>query len=223
MLEWGNRERGMFRDREDAALKLSAHLQKYKDQNPLVLGIPRGGIVVAAVLARELHGELDVIFTRKLRTPGNPELAMGSVDENGRTYLNHAILSILRIPDEMVEEERNRQMEIIRARVATYRRIHPKIPLQERIVIVTDDGIATGSTMKAALAAARAEKPRILIAALPVGPAEQVAELENAADEIVCLLAPEEFMAVGQFYEMFEQVSDDDVIRILLQFSKSEV
>lgn len=184
------------------------------------MGIPRGGVVVASVLAEALAGELDVILTRKLRTPGNPELAMGSVNESGRVYLNHSILDLLQISAEMIEDEKTRQMEIIRARAELYRRIHPKIPLEQRVVIVTDDGIATGSTMKAALQAARTEKPQKLVVALPVGPAEQVTKLRAEADEMVCLSAPEDFMAVGQFYEAFEQVDDEDVIKILSESSR---
>jgi putative phosphoribosyl transferase len=213
----------IFRNRKDAALQLAAHLQKYKEQHPLVLGIPRGGIVIASILAEELHGDLDVILTRKLRTPGNPELAMGSIDEEGRVYLNQAVVSVLRIPDKMIEEEREKQMAVIQARAESYRRIHPKIPLHGRITIVTDDGIATGSTMRAAIEAARMQAPGKLIMALPVGPAEQVEELKDSVDEVICLLTPEDFLAVGQFYETFEQVEDDDVERILLKFSQSPI
>jgi predicted phosphoribosyltransferase len=213
----------MFENRRHAALQLVEHLQEYRDKNPLALGIPRGGVVIAAILAKELNGELDVILTRKLRTPGNPELAMGSVDEDGRIYLNRSVIDILRIPDEMIEEEKERQMAIIRARAESYRRIHPKIPLKGRIVILTDDGIATGSTMRAAIQAARTQEPRELVVALPVGPAEQVEEFRGDVDKMVCLLKPEDFAAVGQFYEAFEQVDDEDVERILLRFTRSRV
>lgn len=213
----------IFRDRKDAALQLAARLQNYKEQHPLVLGIPRGGIVIASILAEELQGDLDVILTRKLRTPGNPELAMGSIDEEGRVHLNRSVVSVLRIPDRMIEEERERQMAVIQARAESYRRIHPKIPLQGRVTIVTDDGIATGSTMRAAIEAARMQAPQKLVMALPVGPAEQVEELKEFVDEAVCLLTPEDFLAVGQFYEIFEQVEDEDVERILLRFSRSPI
>jgi predicted phosphoribosyltransferase len=213
----------MFRNRHHAALQLVERLQEYKDKNPLTLGIPRGGVVIASVLAQELNGELDVILTRKLRTPGNPELAMGSVDEDGRIYLNRSVIDILRVPDEMIEEEKERQMAIVRARAQSYRRIHPKVPLKGRTVVLTDDGIATGSTMRAAIQAARIQEPRELVVALPVGPAEQVEEFTDAVDKMVCLLKPEDFAAVGQFYEAFEQVDDEDVERILLRFTRSRV
>lgn len=211
----------MFKDRQDAALQLAERLQKYKGQNPLVLGIPRGGIAVASVLARELEGELDILLTRKLRAPGNPELAMGSVDENGHIYLNESVVNILRVSDETMEEERNRQLDVIRARAESYRRIHPKIPLEGRIVIITDDGIATGATMRAAIQSARGAGPQRLAVALPVGPPDQVAALKPDVDEVECLSTPTNFMAVGQFYESFDQVKDEDVERILLDYTRS--
>ena len=205
----------MFRDRHDAALQLAQRLRKYKGQNPLVLGIPRGGVVVASILAHELAGELDVILTRKLRTPGNPELAMGSIDESGNVYLNASVVNVLQITDEMIEEEKNQQAAIIHARAESYRRIRPKVPLEGRIAVLTDDGIATGSTMRAAIQVGKAAKPQKLVVALPVGPPEQVAELKPEVDEMVCLYAPPDFMAVGQFYESFGQLEDEDVERIL--------
>jgi predicted phosphoribosyltransferase len=213
----------MFRDRRDAALQLARELKEYKDKKPLVLGVPRGGVVTGSILARELEGDIDVVLTRKLRAPGNPELAMGSVDENGNVYLNEEIARILGVSERTIEEERHRQLQVIRRRAESYRRIYPKIPLEDRIVLVTDDGIATGATMRAAIQSAKAGSPRKLIAAIPVGPPEQVAELEPEVDEIVCLLRPPYFAAVGQFYERFEQVEDSDVERILTEFAKSRV
>lgn len=209
----------MFVNRHDAAVQLAQRLKGYELQNPLVLGIPRGGVVTASVLAHELKGDLDIILTRKLRTPGNPELAMGSVDESGNVHLNLSLISILGITDEIIETEKVQQLEVIRTRSAAYRRIRQKISLEGRIVIVTDDGIATGATMKAALHSARAQNPKKLIAGLPVGPPEQVAELEPLVNEMVCLATPVDFMAVGQFYESFEQVDDETVERILHDFA----
>ncbi|GAB4350658.1 MAG: phosphoribosyltransferase [Candidatus Abyssubacteria bacterium] len=213
----------MFRDRHDAARQLAHTLKHYKDRKPLILAVPRGGVVTGSILARELDGEFDVALTRKLRAPGNPELAMGSVDEDGNVYLNEEIARILGVSDRMIEEERQRQVEVIRGRAESYRRIYPKIPLEDRIVIVTDDGIATGATMRAAIQSAKAGKPRKLIAAIPVGPPEQIAELEADVDEMVCLMRPRNFAAVGQFYERFDQVEDSDVERILREFARSRV
>ena len=211
----------MFINRQDAALQLAQRLKKYEYRNTVVLGIPRGGVVVASVLAHELKGDLDIILTRKLRTPGNPELAMGSVDESGNLHLNLPLITMLGITDDIIEEEKAQQLEVIRARSTAYRRIRQKIPMEGRIVIVTDDGIATGATMRAALHSARAQNPKKLVAALPVGPPEQVAELEPLADEMVCLATPADFMAVGQFYESFEQVEDETVERILNEFART--
>ncbi|UCD57525.1 MAG: phosphoribosyltransferase [Candidatus Hydrogenedentota bacterium] len=210
----------MFRDRHDAALRLAESLKKYKGQNPLILGIPRGGVVIGSVLARELHGDLDIILTCKLRAPGNPELAMGSIDENGSSYLNKSIVDVLQISDETIEEERNRQLAVIRRRAESYRHICPKKPLENRIVIITDDGIATGATMRAAIQSAWAAQPKRLVVALPVGPPGQVAELEPDVDEMVCIDLPPNFMAVGQFYESFDQVEDEHVVEILINLAK---
>ena len=210
----------MFLDRNDAALRLAERLEKYAGQNPLVLGIPRGGVVIASVLARELKGDLDVVLTRKLGAPANPELAMGAVDEKGNIHLNLSIIEVLGVTKEMIEQERQTQLELIRQRAESYRRICLKIPLEGRIVIITDDGIATGATMKAAVAAAHAKQPEKLVVALPVGPPEKVAELEKEVDEMACLYAPLGFQAVGQFYERFNQVEDEDIERILRDFAK---
>ena len=211
----------MLRDRNDAALKLSEQLHKYKGQNPLVLGIPRGGVIIASILARELGGQLDVILTRKLGSPVSPELAMGSVDENGNIQLNLSIISALGVSKDMIEQERQAQLKLIKSRAEAYRRIYPKIPLKDRIVIITDDGIATGATMKAAIEAAKAENPQKLVVALPVGPPETIAELQTTVDEVVCLLTPPDFKAVGQFYLSFEQMEDEDVEKILLEFAET--
>lgn len=210
----------MFRDRNDAALQLANALQKYRGQNPLVLGIPRGGAVIGAVLARELKGDLDVILTRKLRTPGRPELAMGSIDENGDVYLNESIMGILQISDEFIAEEKRRQLDVIHARARSYRCIYPKIPLEGRTIIITDDGTATGATMKVAIRVARAAEPERLVVGLPVGPHDSVAGLKQDVDEMVCLRTPPDFEAVGQFYESFDQVEDEEVEKILLDFAR---
>lgn len=213
----------MFRDRNDAALKLAERLLDYKGQKPLVLGIPRGGVVIASVLARELGGELDIILTRKLGSPVNPELAMGSVDENGNIHLNASIIDALGVTSEMIERERRAQLEVIRSRAEAYRRIYPKIPLKDRIIIITDDGIATGATMAAAIDTARAEAPEKLVVALPVGPPEKIDEMQADADEMICLSAPPYFQAVGQFYDSFTQIEDSEVEQILREFAEARI
>jgi predicted phosphoribosyltransferase len=210
----------MFRDRYDAASQLAEALQKYDGVHPLVLGIPRGGVVIGSILARELGGDLDVILTRKLRTPGHPELAMGSVDENGNVFLNVSVVHSLGIDEATIEQERQRQMRVIGERAESYRHIYPRIPLKGRVVIVTDDGIATGATMRVAIQMARDAEPESLVVGLPVGPPEEVKELKKEVDDMVCLLAPPGFEAVGQFYELFNQVEDDEVEEILREFAE---
>jgi predicted phosphoribosyltransferase len=209
----------MFRDRNHAARELAGRLVEYKGRKPLVLGIPRGGVVIASILARELEGELDVVLARKLRSPVNPELAMGSVAENGNVHLNASVIAALGITTETIEEERQAQLRVIESRADAYRRIVPKIPMKDRIVIITDDGIATGATMAAAIDTARAETPQKLVIALPVGPPEKIDEMQAAVDEMVCLSAPANFQAVGQFYESFCQVEDSEVEQILREFA----
>jgi predicted phosphoribosyltransferase len=211
----------MFRDRHDAAEQLAARLGKYRDQNPLVLGIPRGGVVIGSILARALNGELDIVLTRKLRAPGNLELAMGAIDERGTVYLNSPVVDFLRVTDEIIEEETALQLHTIRSRAEAYRRIHPKIPLEGRVVILTDDGMATGATMRTAVQMARAAGPQRLVVALPVGPPESVTDIEREVDEMVCLCTPADFTAVGQFYLSFDQVEDDEVERILSEFGRT--
>ncbi|MBI4831547.1 MAG: phosphoribosyltransferase [Candidatus Lindowbacteria bacterium] len=213
----------MFRDRTDAALQLARRLQKYKGKSPLVLGVPRGGVVVASILAHELEGDLDIILTRKLGCPGNPELAMGSIDENGNISLNVSVVNALQISKEMIEAERGNQLAVIRRRAESYRRIYPKIPVEDRMIIITDDGIATGATMRAAIQAVRAANPKSVTVGLPVGPPDSVTELEDMVDEMVCLYMPFDFMAVGQFYGAFDQVEDKDVEDILRRFAKSRI
>ena len=169
----------MFRDRYDAASQLAEALKKYNGLNPLVLGIPRGGVVIGSILARELNGDLDVIITRKLRTPGHSELAMGSVDENGNIFLNLSVIHSLGIDEATIEQERQRQMRVIEERAESYRRIYPKIPLKGRAVIITDDGIATGATMRVAIQVARAAEPESLSVAFPVGPPDEVTTIKK--------------------------------------------
>lgn len=204
-----------FRDRAEAAEMLARELSLFADRRPVVLGIPRGGVVVARVLAKELGGDLDIVLSHKLGAPHNPELAIGSVSEDGKVFLDERLAAFTGAGTRYIDREKARQLDLIAERVERYRKVRPKVPLEGRVAIVADDGVATGATMKAALWSARLEKPATLVAAIPVGPEETVAELANLADEVVCLEAPPGFAAVGEFYRLFEQVDDEEVVAML--------
>ena len=204
----------MFNDRNDAARQLAEELKQYRGQNPLVLAIPRGAVPMAKIIADELGGSFDVVLVRKLRAPYQPELAIGSIDESGWAYIADHAASTGASKD-YIESEKQAQMETIRKRRNQYTPIRPPIDPAGRIVIVVDDGLATGSTMISALHSLRARNPAKLICAVPVAPPDTLKKVETMADEVICLEAPEYFQAVGQFYRNFSQVEDDDVIEIL--------
>ncbi len=205
----------MFRNRAEAARKLAAALSAYMGRNPLVLAIPRGAVPMARILADELGGDLDVVLVRKLRAPGNPEFALGSIDESGWAYLAEHARHYA--GEDYLEKEKQAQLETIRQRRAQYTPVHPPIDPKGRIVIVVDDGLATGSTMISALHALRARGAEKVVCAVPVSPPDTLEKVRQYADETVCLLAPTNFYAVGQFYGDFPQVDDSEVIAILAE------
>jgi putative phosphoribosyl transferase len=210
-----SRSSSPFVDREEAGRLLAAQLGRYRGKNAVVLGIPRGGMVVAREIARALGAELDIVLAHKLRTPGHEELALGSVAEDGRLFLNQEVLEDLGVGEAYIEQEKARQMAEIKRRTDLFRRARPRVVLKGRTVIVTDDGVATGATTQAAFWAVRLERPRKLIAAIPVGPEDTIQKLSRDVDEMLCLRAPPLFVAVGQFYRRFYPVEDEDVLRIL--------
>ncbi len=204
----------IFADRMAAANKLAEALSGYHDKNPLVLAIPRGAVPMAKEIARQLNGEMDVVLVRKLRAPGNPEYAIGSIDESGWVYLTE-YAGQTGADQEYINQEVSAQLETIRQRRAQYTPKRPPVDPAGRIVIVIDDGLATGSTMIAALHALRNKKPAELICAVPVAPPETLKKIRGKADRIVCLSSPGNFYAVGQFYMDFPQVTDEEVIACL--------
>ena len=204
----------MFSDRNEAARRLAGKLIEYRGKSPLILAIPRGAVPMAKVIAEELGGEFDVVLVRKLRAPYHAELAIGSVDESGWTYIGDYAESV-GADAAYIESEKRQQLETIRKRRAQYTPIRPPIDPAGRIVIVIDDGLATGSTMISALHGLRAKKPAKLICAVPVSPPHTLAKVAEMADQVICLEAPEYFQAVGQFYSHFPQVEDDEVIATL--------
>jgi len=205
----------MFRDRKEAGKFLAEALSEYKDKNPIVLAIPRGGVIVAYEVAKALNAHLDLIIPRKVGAPNQPELAIGAVTEDGTTILNQDILQYLRVPDEYIKEEVKNQVEEIKRRMKKYLEDKLRLSIEGKVTILVDDGVATGATIKAAIASIRKRKPALIVLAIPVGPPDTIEELRREVDEVICLMTPEPFFAIGQFYKSFEQTSDEEVIEIL--------
>ena len=210
----------IFSNRVEAGRKLASELVDFLGNiSAIVFAIPRGGVVVGYEVAHKLKAPLDIIIPRKIGAPSNPELAIGAVTEDGTAILDEKLVGYLNVPRKYSEEESDRQRKEIDRRLKTYRGDVPYPDLTNHIVIIVDDGVATGSTIKAALASLRRRKVKQVVIAVPVGSAETIKELEEKADRVVCLFAPAEFYAIGQFYQNFDQITDEEVIG-LLNFSR---
>ncbi len=208
-----------FPDRQAAGKQLAAVLLAYRDVAPLVLGIPRGGVPVAAEVARRLGAELDVVTTRKLGAPAEPELAIGAVTADGGIYVDEETVARNEVTSEQLADVIARESAEARALEERFRGARPPRAIAGRTVIVVDDGLAMGSTMRATLRGLRARQPARLIAAVPVGMRDTCDELQNDADEVVCLVTPESMSTVGAFYDDFQQVADETVHQILRDFA----
>lgn len=201
-----------FATREEAAVRLAERLASYRSKHPLVLGVPRGAVPMAATIARALEGDLDVVLVRKLRAEGQPEFAIGAVDESGAViegpYFHHASRAYL-------DEEIRLQRETLHRRRTLYTSARPAIDPAGRVVIIVDDGVATGASMLSAIGLVRSKGAGKIVVAVGVAPPDSLDRLREAADEVVCLHAPSVFYAVGEFYDDFSEVTDDMVVAAL--------
>ena len=206
----------MFKNREEAGELLAQELAAYRnDPAAILLALPRGGVAVAYQLSLALHLPLDVLITRKIGAPGNPEYALGAVSETGAVYWNREALSGLSLTDRDLAAAVQTQQKEVARRVALYRQGRPFPPLKDRTVILVDDGLATGATFFASVATARQGHPRRVIGAVPVGPHSTVEQARALVDQLVVLRTPDPFYAVGNFYRDFEQVEDREVLQYL--------
>ncbi len=206
-----------FSDRVEAGRRLASALTYLAGKDAIVLAIPRGGVVVGYEIAKALDLPLDVIIPRKIGAPDNPELAIGAMTEDGTIILDKNLVAYLGVPESYIKEESERQKQEIERRLKMYRQDEPYPNLKGRDVIIVDDGIATGSTMKAALASVKSRGAKTVTVAVPVGPPSTIKELKRLADRVVCRYTPEYFQAIGQFYRDFDQTSDEEVIELLRQ------
>jgi putative phosphoribosyl transferase len=204
-----------FADRNDAGRRLAERVQHLRERDPVVLGLPRGGVPVAAQVATDLGAPLDVIVVRKLGVPAQPELAMGAIGEDGVRILNQAVLGTLRIDAVTLAEVETRERRELERRVLHFRGDRPRTAVGGRTVIIVDDGVATGSTAAAACRVARAHGAGRVVLAVPVGPPESLDELRADADEVVAVVSPADLRAIGEWYEDFTPTTDDEVVRLL--------
>jgi hypothetical protein len=208
----------MFADRVDAARQLARELWSLDLHDPIVLAIPRGGVVGGVVLAQELDADLDVVLARKLWAPHQPMMAIGAIGENGGVHLNHRVAAAIGVTEDFDAEERKQLQEIGR-QCMLFRSVHPRVPITGRSVVLTDDRIETGSTMIAAIDVIQGQKPKEVIVAVPIALPYRLALLRRICDRLICLQAPETFHDVAHFHRSFDRVEDIDVVRMLREYS----
>ena len=206
-----------FSDRVEAGKRLTSAMRDFAGKNGIVLAIPRGGVVVGYEIAKALNLPLDVIIPRKIGAPANPELAIGAMTEDGTIILDDNLITYIGVQRDYIKAESERQKHEIERRLKLYRQNEPYPSLKGLDVVIVDDGIATGSTMKAALASVKNRGASTVTVAVPVGPPSTIKELKKQAARVVCLYTPEYFQAIGQFYTDFNQTTDEEVIQLLKQ------
>jgi putative phosphoribosyl transferase len=203
-------------DRQLAGQELASRLQRYAHRDDvLVLGLPRGGVPVAFEVAKSLHAALDICLVRKLGVPGHQELAMGAIAAGGVRVLNQHLVRELAISEQAIEEVTAREWQELQRRDQVYRQGRPQPEIRDRTVILVDDGLATGSTMQAAISVIQPQQPAGIVVAVPVAPAEACTAIKARVDDLVCLLTPEPFYAIGLWYENFDQTTDQEVKALL--------
>ncbi len=207
----------MFSDRTDAGKQLGKKLEFLRGQNLLILAIPRGGVVVADSIATFLGCKLDIIVSRKIGAPHNPELAIGAVLHDGSYFPNSDVVKMLQIPQRYIDLEKSIQMKEIERRLINYRG-SMQYDLENKTIVIVDDGIATGATILVAALWVKKQKPKKIIIAVPIGSNESIQKLKEIADDVIVLHAPDFFNAVGEFYKDFEQVEDETVLEIMRKY-----
>lgn len=212
---WHQPLSNVLRDREEAGTLLAARLEHYRGQHPIVLGLARGGVPVGYEIARKLDAPLDVLIVRKIGAPGNPEYGLGALVEDGTRYIDDRRMREAGYSRSDLEPVIAEELAEIRRRAAAYRGDRPPLDVRDRVVLLVDDGAATGGTLRTAIRSVRARHPRRVVVALGVVPRDTLHQLGHEADEVVALAVPEVFFAVGEWYEHFAQVSDEEVERLL--------
>lgn len=208
----------IFKDRQDAGKQLSEKLAHYKDNpNTIVLGLPRGGVVVAFEIAQALHLPMDIIVPRKIGAPGNPELAIGAITEDGESIFDERMILDYGISQDYLANERQKEKQEALRRLHLYRGTRPPLRLENKIAILVDDGIATGATMRAAIKSAKAKGSLKIIVAIPTAAKDSLEKIKKEANEILCLDTPPLFFAIGEFYQDFPQIEDKEVIDLMGQ------
>lgn len=205
-----------FKNRREAGQRLALQLEQYAGRDDIiVLALPRGGVPVAYEIAQSLRAPLDVLVVRKLGVPGQEELAMGAIAGGGIRVLHDAVIQAVGLPPTVIDQVTHDEERELHRREEAYRGTRPALPVEDRVVILVDDGLATGSTMRAAIAAIRQRRPALIIVAVPVAPQETCEGLRDEADEVYCVVTPSIFFGVGQWYEDFSQTTDEEVRSLL--------